>query len=77
MDKLKETLFRSTYKALTAYAEADAELDEFRGIGTGLDDLKQIRTVRHQRFCALWDVIEQAGLEEEYETWKNSAGSAL
>lgn len=77
MDKLKETLFRSVYKALTDYAEADAKLDEFRGIGTGLDGLKQIRTVRHQRFCALWDVIEQAGLEEEYEVWKNSAGTAL
>lgn len=26
--------------------------------------------IRHERFCAIWDVIETAGLEQEYETWK-------
>lgn len=25
---------------------------------------------RHERFCAIWDVIEEAGLDQEYEAWK-------
>lgn len=25
---------------------------------------------RHERFCAIWDIIEEAGLDEEYEEWK-------
>ena len=69
LENLINVLFRNTYDALTAYAEADAELKKCGGTGGGLNGLKQIRTVRHQRFCALWDVIEQAGLEDEYEAW--------
>jgi hypothetical protein len=26
--------------------------------------------IRHERFCAIWDIIETAGLEQEYEVWK-------
>jgi len=74
LENLINVLFRNTYDALTAFEEADAELEKFRGIGNGLNGLRQIRTVRHQRFNALWDVIEQAGLEDEYEAWREAAG---
>ncbi len=72
LENLISVLFRKTYEALTAYTEADAKLDIEIGIGDGFSGLKQIRTVRYQRFCALWDVIEQAGLADEYEAWRNA-----
>lgn len=71
LENLIAVLFRNTYDALNAYTVADAELKAI-GIGSDTRGLQQIRTVRHQRFCALWDVIEQAGLANEYEAWKES-----
>lgn len=70
LDNLIAVLFRNTYNALIAYSESEAELKRLDWPGPGAVGMKQIRTVRHQRFCALWDVIEQAGLVEEYEVWK-------
>ena len=71
LENLIAVLFRNTYDALSAYTVADTELKAI-GIGGETRGLQQIRTVRHQRFCALWDVIEQAGLADEYEAWKNT-----
>ena len=71
MDDLKTTLFDLTHKALTRYSEANAELESNRGYGPGWEGLRRICSIRQQRFCALWDVIEAAGLTDEYENWRN------
>lgn len=70
MSDLKEILFHRTYVALNAYLDADKKLDEFKGIGPGLEALKRIHNDRYQRFSALWELIETAGLEGEYQSWK-------
>ena len=75
LENLITVLFRNTYDALNAYTVADTELKAI-GSGSGTRGLQQIRTVRHQRFCALWDVIEQAGLEDEYDAWREASKQA-
>lgn len=76
MSDLKDVLFRRTWVALTAYLDADKKLDEFKDVGPGFDGLKRIRHDRFQRFSALWELIEEAGLEGEYETWKMATAAA-
>lgn len=58
-EDLKKILFIKALAALEAYQAA---------VGTRFpsDGAK----LRHERFCAIWDIIEEAGLEEEYEVWK-------
>jgi hypothetical protein len=58
-EDLKKLLFIKTMAALEAYQAAVA----------AKPSAPETR-IRHQRFCAIWDVIEEAGLEEEYEVWK-------
>lgn len=72
MKDLKLILFEHARKALDEYSAAELEfsphaLDALNG---GFDGLKRIMRDRHQRFCAVWDVIEAAGLVEEYQAWK-------
>ena len=58
-EELKKTLFIKAMAALEAYTaavKAKPSADETK--------------IRHERFCAIWDIIETAGLEQEYEVWK-------
>jgi len=68
---LKTALFVRTRKALDAYTAADHALELHIGLD-GLDGMKKIRDARYQRFCALWDVIEDTGLVDEYQAWKEA-----
>ena len=63
MDNLKELLFKSTlnYRSL-----ADEKLSQYQG---QIDYYLQ-KSAHFQRFRALYTLIEQAGLEEEYQEWK-------
>lgn len=58
-EELKKILFIKAMAALEAYQAAVSARPS-------ADETK----IRHERFCAIWDVIETAGLEQEYETWK-------
>ena len=58
-EDIKKILFIKALAALEAYQAAVAA--RFPS-----DEAK----LRHQRFCAIWDVIEEAGLDQEYEEWK-------
>ena len=68
---LKATLFSKTRKALDGYTAADHALELHIGRGD-LDGIRKVRAARYNRFCALWDVIEAAELETEYEAWKEA-----
>lgn len=58
-EELKKILFIKAVAALEAYQAS---------VGTRFPSEEAKR--RHERFCAIWDIIEEAGLEEEYERWK-------
>ncbi len=63
MDNLKELLFELTLLHRTL---ADDDMNEYQG---QIDYYLQ-KSAHLQRFCALYTLIEQAGLEEEYQEWK-------
>ena len=58
-EDLKKLLFIKTMAALEAYQVAVAAKPS-------APETK----IRHQRFCAIWEIIEDAGLADEYEKWK-------
>lgn len=60
MDNLKELLFIKTKHALDTYQSVNRK--------NGIDDIEA--TNSRAEFIALYDLIEQAGLEEEYQAWK-------
>ena len=60
MDNLKELLFIKTKHALDTYQSVNRK--------NGIDDIEA--TNSRAEFIALYDLIEQAGLEEEYQKWK-------
>lgn len=65
---LAELLFDYTRKALNELKIAQAEADSCEEQPDAWK-YRAEREIKHQRFCALWDVIEAAGLAEEYEKW--------
>ena len=71
MDPLKELLFQKTAQALKAYEEAKEEAHEIAADGF-LSYKEKVVFARHQRFIALYDVIETAELEDEYQSWKET-----
>lgn len=56
---LKKTLFIRVMAAMEAYRAAVA-----------VDPSSAETRIRHERFCAIWDVIEDARLDEDYQRWK-------
>ncbi len=70
MKELKLILFERTSKALDEYTDLDAKLEEQIGIGGW--GLKQKRDAAYERFCAIWDIVEEAGLVQEYKKWKEA-----
>lgn len=57
-EDLKKIVFIKAYKALAAYQAA---------VSTRFPSEEAKR--RHEQFCAIWDIIEEARLEAEYEEW--------
>jgi hypothetical protein len=58
-EDLKKILFIKALMALEAYQAAVSARPSS-------DETK----IRHERFYAIWDIIATAGLDQEYETWK-------
>ena len=58
-EDLKKILFIKAMAALEAYQAA---------VGSRFPSAEAKR--RHERFIAIWDIIEEARLEDEYQTWK-------
>lgn len=58
-EEIKKVLFIKAVAALTAYQTAVA-----------VNPTSAETKIRHERFCAIWDIIEACGLEMEYEHWK-------
>lgn len=65
---LEELLFDYTRKALNEFKIAQAEADSCKEQPDAWK-YRAEREIKRQRFSALWDVIEAATLEEEYEKW--------
>lgn len=57
-EDLKKILFIKAAMALEAYQAAAANWPS------------QEAKARQERFCVLWDLIEEAHLDEEFELWK-------
>lgn len=58
-EDLKKLLFIKAMAALEAYQAA-----------VSAKPSSPETKIRHERFCAIWDIIEAAGLDQEYEVWK-------
>ena len=58
-EELKKILFIKAYAALEAYQAA-----------VGARIASKETQERHERFFAIWDIIEEAGLVGEFEDWK-------
>ena len=58
-EEAKKILFIKAVAALTAYQTAVA-----------VNPPSVETKIRHERFCAIWEIIEAAGLVDEYEVWK-------
>ena len=68
---MKRILFEQARKALDEYVAADLEYSH-HVLDGGFEGLRTIRRERHQRFCAIWDVVEAAGLVKDYQAWKEA-----
>lgn len=60
MPELKEVLFEETFYQFKEWLRLNKELGEY----------DRLVSIEHAKFCALYDLIEKAGLEEEYQKWK-------
>ena len=58
-EDLQKVLFIKAMTALEAYQAA-------AGAGIASDEARR----RHDRFCAVWEIIEAAGLADEYQVWQ-------
>ena len=58
MNKTEQLLFTKVLEEKNTYMDLSPE-EKYHGIGT----------VRVERFKALWDLIEEAGLVNKYEAW--------
>lgn len=71
MKDLKLILFEQVTKFREEYIQADKLLSEYADLD-GFAGLKTIRHDRWQRFSTVWDMVEAAGLEAEYEAWSEN-----
>lgn len=60
MPELKEVLFEETFYQFKECLRLNKELGEY----------DRLVAIEHAKFCTLYDLIEKAGLEEEYQKWK-------
>ena len=66
MNILKESLFKETFYHFNEYFRLKKELGEW-------DSLVD---TQHSKFVALYTVIENAHLEEEYQNWKGAQANS-
>lgn len=62
MEDLKLLLFKETKR----------HLEQYRKMEKLLKDSDMLLERDHAKFCALYSLIEDAGLVEEYEAWKQA-----
>lgn len=60
MTQTEQVLFKETQYYCNEWMRLKKELGEF----------DQLVRIQHARFCALYAVIEESGLEDEYQAWK-------
>ena len=65
--KLKHILFLRTKAEMDAYHDMSHQPEHWSA-----EEIEQQRT----RFCAVWQVIEEAELVDEYEAWKEANPNA-
>ena len=65
--KLKHILFLRTKAEMDAYHDMSRQLEHWSA-----EEIEQQRT----RFCAVWQVIEEAELVDEYEAWREANPNA-
>ncbi len=65
--KLKHILFFRTKAEMDAYHDMSRQPEHWSA-----EEIEQQRT----RFCAVWQVIEEAELVDEYEAWKEANPNA-
>jgi len=65
--KLKNILFLRTKTEMDAYHDMSRQPEHWSA-----EEIEQQRT----RFCAVWQVIEEAELVDEYEAWKEANPNA-
>ena len=65
--KLKNILFLRTKSEMDAYHDMSRQPEHWSP-----EEIEQQRT----RFCAVWQVIEEAELVDEYEAWKEANPNA-
>ena len=65
--KLKHILFLRTKAEMDAYHDMSRQPEHWSA-----EEIEQQRT----RFCAVWQVIEEAELVDEYEAWKEANPNA-
>ncbi|NCC04843.1 MAG: hypothetical protein EOM37_12580 [Proteobacteria bacterium] len=65
--KLKNILFLRTKAEMDAYHDMSRQQEHWSA-----EEIEQQRT----RFCAVWQVIEEAELVDEYEAWKEANPNA-
>ena len=65
--KLKNILFLRTKAEMDAYHDMGRQQEHWSA-----EEIEQQRT----RFCAVWQVIEEAELVDEYEAWKEANPNA-
>ena len=65
--KLKRILFLRTKAEMDAYHDMSRQPEHWSA-----EEIEQQRT----RFCAVWQVIEEAELVDEYEAWKKADPNA-
>ena len=60
MENIKEVLFRNCDKSMNAYLRSKKQFGEYHEFTTSL----------HAAFCALYQIIEDCNLEQDYQAWK-------
>lgn len=70
MDYVKTALFSRTLQALQSYREAEDVAKTCANSGREWIALRNMRAIRYERFSVLFQVIEDAGLQEEYRLWR-------
>lgn len=54
------------------FFRAKAELDAYNHMNMSSIYTEAEVDAQRDRFCAVWQIIEEAGLEDEYQTWKEA-----
>lgn len=70
MDNLKTALFERTLQTSQAYQAAKDAMETCGTNGREWVALRNMRAIRYERYSVLFQVIEDAGLQEQFRLWK-------